>query len=318
LGIYDRWEIRKIGEMVDKVRPDFVVVTGDLFGHRKAPVVRKILKYFDQVVGRRCPWTFAWGNHDQEIFEPASWWENFDHIESCLAVLPHCLYVQSRELVELLPGASWLNDERERQAAFGNDGGETFNQQTDVFYGGNFVIQVRNQHELVWNLLILNSRRNFGIPPKVLGWLESMLSSQQHQIPTIAFFHVPTREYDDLFHDDSVMGYKKERVCFELDDGRTHATLKRLPSFRACFVGHDHVNDYGGTIEGIEYVYGRKTGTHGYGGLWKTPAEHTRRVRIGGKLITLKLDAQNSDDGTLTHHTVFYDGTEWVPTKILR
>jgi len=42
------------------------------------------------------------------------------------------------------------------------------------------------------------------------------------------------------------------------------------------FCGHDHDNDYGGFVNNIEVVYGRKTGFGGYG----PPPEFTRGARV--------------------------------------
>ena len=64
------------------------------------------------------------------------------------------------------------------------------------------------------------------------------------------------------------------------DDSNAFNLFKNLQTMRACFCGHDHVNDYGGVLDGIELVYGRATGYGGYGGDY---------VDKGGKLITVNL-----------------------------
>jgi len=49
---------------------------------------------------------------------------------------------------------------------------------------------------------------------------------------------------------------------------------------RAVFVGHDHNNDYGGYLDNVELVYGRKTGFGYYG-----PVGNVER---GARVIELK------------------------------
>jgi len=50
-------------------------------------------------------------------------------------------------------------------------------------------------------------------------------------------------------------------------------------NMRAVFVGHDHDNDYGGFLEGVELIYGRKSCFGGYG-----PPKDVIR---GGRIIKL-------------------------------
>ena len=74
------------------------------------------------------------------------------------------------------------------------------------------------------------------------------------------------------------------------DDSNAFNLFKNLQTMRACFCGHDHVNDYGGVLDGIELVYGRATGYGGYGGDY---------VDKGGKLITV-----NCETGDYSYQSV--------------
>ena len=42
-------------------------------------------------------------------------------------------------------------------------------------------------------------------------------------------------------------------------------TLKKFANAKAIYCGHDHNNDFKGFYEGVELVFGRKTGYGGYG-----------------------------------------------------
>jgi hypothetical protein len=64
----------------------------------------------------------------------------------------------------------------------------------------------------------------------------------------------------------------------------------------ACFVGHDHINDYEGTLDGVDLCYGRGSGYDCYG---------REGYRKGARLITLREEVRGYtshirlDDGSL-------------------
>ncbi len=62
-------------------------------------------------------------------------------------------------------------------------------------------------------------------------------------------------------------------------------------NIKHVFVGHDHNNDYGGTLNGIELAYGRKTGHGGYG-----PPQGMQR---GARVIKLH-EILNAETGSIT------------------
>jgi hypothetical protein len=79
---------------------------------------------------------------------------------------------------------------------------------------------------------------------------------------------------------------------------------------KACFVGHDHANDYWGENDGIRYAYGRKTGRGAYGSYKEDPGDGVKGVKIGATLITINLA---KDAFAFNHMSVFDDGTTWSP-----
>lgn len=296
---------------------DIVACTGDVFGLRTVDAMKKAASLFDQVVGTTAPWLFAWGNHDQELRDPAQDpLAQLDLVEEHLERLPHCMYKRSRATIEASPGPGPRDDPRERDACILDPADVARWKHWDGFYGGNYLVEVVNAAgEVTWNLFVLNSRRSHHVPPKALHWMRDRII-EHPGVPSICFYHVPNWEYYDIWERGIARGIKRENVCFEKDRGQIHAFLKNLGSIKACFVGHDHVNDYHGVLDGIDYVYGRKTSFGGYGSFIKVPAkfkEAGKAIRVGGKLITLKLDAATSGQDALKHVTVFHDGTTWTP-----
>lgn len=60
-------------------------------------------------------------------------------------------------------------------------------------------------------------------------------------------------------------GHKFESVCSPKVNSGFFEALLQMGDVLGTFVGHDHVNDYGGELHGIRLHYGRATGYGTYG-----------------------------------------------------
>ncbi|MEX2683805.1 MAG: metallophosphoesterase [Candidatus Sigynarchaeota archaeon] len=318
IGLIDRFCLRSVRELAIKCGAHLVACTGDIFGLRTVDAMKRSARLFDEIVGKTFPWTFSWGNHDQELRYPdQDSVKQLDEVENFLARLPGCLYIQSRQFMESYRGPSITDDPWEREAAALDHGGADKVIKWDGFHGGNYLIEILNDKgtAVAWNAFILNSRRAFHLPTKVLNWMADH-ASKDRRVPSVCFYHVPNYEFHVIWEKGLARGIKRESVCFERDRGRVHQALKAMGTIKACFVGHDHVNDYHGVFDGIDYVYGRKTCLGGYGSYKKVPKRFEtsgKAIRIGGKLITLSLDQADPSANSLTHVTIFADGTTWQP-----
>ncbi len=166
---------------------------------------------------------------------------------------------------------------------------------------GNYSVMLEDKEgNPLWELLCLNTT-NIGIQKEQENWLRGFSDSQSglEEIPMVTFLHIPVLQYQYVWEEKLAAGFKLENVSHYGEDGSGIWHLKDLGRVRACFCGHDHVNDYGGKLEDIELVFGRATGFAGYGG---------EKVAKGGKLITV-----NAQDRTYAWETVLYDGTRWHP-----
>lgn len=172
--------------------------------------------------------------------------------------------------------------------------------------GGNYTVDVVNKAgNIIWQLICLNTHRE-GMTGPTVDWLKGEAKQRRKQaraVPAFAFFHIPIRQYYEIRKGDAA-GIFLEGVSHQREDGSALKLLKGLGNVRATFCGHDHVNDYSGTHQGIELVYGRASGWCGYG--WE-------KVRKGGKLITL-----NGESGNYAWETVFPDGIRWRPANTER
>jgi len=124
-------------------------------------------------------------------------------------------------------------------------------------------------------------------------------TSAQH----IAFLHIPLPEYMDLYNSYTFYGGLQEKVCCPFHNTGLLSAIKKNGDISAVFCGHDHLNNYGGFLDGIELVYGRKTGRANSG-----PPVGIQR---GGRVI--KLYEEKGADGTIRtyreHFIVNADGT---------
>jgi hypothetical protein len=147
--------------------------------------------------------------------------------------------------------------------------------------GGNYVIDIVGKHEnRLCQLVVLNSEGG-GLGASQRDWLKTLADDTAKagdpQPLRYAFFHIPIKQYAEIWNNHAASGVLGETVNSEGEDGSTLAVMKAL-GVRACFCGHDHVNDYSGVIDDVDLVYGRASGLGGYG---------QDRVPKGGTLITV-------------------------------
>ena len=165
--------------------------------------------------------------------------------------------------------------------------------------GGNYRVTLTNaRNEPVWELICLNTTTQ-GVQRQQETWLAGQIQNETPRLPSFCMLHIPLLHYDMIWKQQRAKGIRHEDVYTYGEDGSAFSYLKRLGSVKACFCGHDHVNDYGGRIDGIEMVYGRATGHAGYGG---------DQVKKGAKLITA-----NARTRDYRWQSVFADGSTWTP-----
>jgi len=111
----------------------------------------------------------------------------------------------------------------------------------------------------------------------------------------LAFYHIPTPEWKELYNNGLFYGNRYEAICCPLVNTGLVAAAQKMGDITGMFCGHDHDNDYGGFSGNVEIVYGRKTGFGGYG-----PVPEIQR---GARVIQLTeyLDDQNNIQVNRTH-----------------
>lgn len=161
---------------------------------------------------------------------------------------------------------------------------------------GNYAIDIVTPEGRRFLQLVCLNTNTKGAGDEQRAWLCTLAQADPGPVPRLAFFHIPLKQYADVWDSGEATGLKGEAVCLEEENGATLPLLKEL-GVRACFCGHDHVNDYSGTLDGVELVYGRAAG--GYG---------ADRVDRGGKVIEF-----NGETGAYRWFSVTRKDAEWHP-----
>jgi len=244
-------------------KPDLIVATGDLWhdnpGGRGQAALGHLLPKLERL---EVPWATCWGNHDQL--------DHYQRGHDALEAARHSLY----------------------------RGGATH---------GDYRIEVHTADpaggtRAAAQLFLMNSHQ-FGLGGWQLAWLRGtwaeLGTAGKAALPALAFFHIPLLDQKTLYRPNVTPGLCHEEVCFEKESGHALPVLAESRAIRACFCGHDHVNDYVVRARDVDLVYGRATGHAGYGG---------EKVPKGAKLIELDFAT-----GAYAQTTVFADGRRWKP-----
>ncbi|MEH7301350.1 metallophosphoesterase family protein [Neobacillus drentensis] len=236
----DEKTITLMEKILDKEKPDLAVLTGDTI---RALHCIDPKKAFSLAVGpmenRRIPWAAVFGNHDDEGA------------------------VSKEDLMNLQKG--YLH-------CYSRPGSK------NVTGVGNYDIPIYQQDgSLSFILYFLDSG---SIASGTIGgydWIKrNQIEWYEHKsrnysflnkkpLPSLAFFHIPLPEFNDLWDYHVTYGNKFEPVgCPKVNSGLFSAMVERQ-DVKGIFVGHDHINDFCGDYFGIRLAYGRATGFNTYG-----------------------------------------------------
>nr|XP_043628518.1 probable inactive purple acid phosphatase 28 [Erigeron canadensis] len=252
--------------MIDIEKPDFIAFTGDnIFGSSTNDAAESLFKAFGPAMDSRLPWAAVLGNHDQESTMTRQ------ELMSFISLMDYSLSQPN----PLIP-----SDPTKQQVMTNIDG------------FGNYDLRVRGApgsrlaNQTMLNLFFLDSGdRAFVDGFKTYDWIkESQLSwlrgaskglyQENHQSedfpaastppPSLAFFHIPIPEirYGPF---KEVFGEYREHVACSMVNSGVLKTLVSMGDVKAVFIGHDHLNDFCGNLDGIWFCYGGGFGYHGYG-----------------------------------------------------
>ncbi len=221
-------ELNLICEILDNTKPDLITITGDLsWGQKTAEGIKALAKIIEE---RKIPWAPVLGNHDGN------------------------------------PGDSEIKTREEFAGLLlGYDNSHFEIGDADVDGNGNYTVEVTDKAGNVkWVLYMLDSHQG-DFYPSQLEWYRKTSNEFPEKHKELAFFHVPIPEYWEVWNFEYCKGVNNERECVTHYNDGLFSTFVRGGKMRGVFVGHDHINDYEGTLHGIRLCYGRGTGYQCYG-----------------------------------------------------
>ncbi|WP_298646209.1 PA14 domain-containing protein [uncultured Proteiniphilum sp.] len=90
-------------------------------------------------------------------------------------------------------------------------------------------------------------------------------NNNNQPLPSLAFFHIPILEFNNIVGKETTVGIQKEGVASpEINSGLFCSFIEKK-DMMGVFVGHDHDNDYIGIDYDIALGFGRTTGIDAYG-----------------------------------------------------
>ncbi len=265
----DRHTFRDCARQVAQHRPDLVVVTGDIWHENPNGRGQEYLETaVRQFEGWGVPWATCWGNHDLL--------GDFQKGHDTLAAGKHSAY----------RGAATHGDYRIEVRAAGSspDASPALNL---------FFLNSSDEGLTAWQA-------------HALATMSARTAARSHAAPALLFFHVPIQEYGTRLTAGDFTGLKLEPVSHYQEHGEMFPFIVGATTIRACFCGHNHLNDYVVKTGAVDLNFGRSTGYAGYGG---------DRLRKGAKLIEVDLGK-----GSYEQRTVFADGAKqfgYVPAATL-
>ncbi|MEK0314927.1 metallophosphoesterase family protein [Cohnella sp. 56] len=235
-ALLDRLTRETMETIVSIERPDLIVFAGDVTASERS---RDPLQSFRDAVAvavdNRIPWAAVFGNHDSEGDVPRSrMHEEQLKLDDCVASADPPDVSGAGNYVVTIAG-----DGGEPAAAlYFLDSGDYSRLET---VGGYDWI---HRDQIDWYLS--ESKRlevqNGGVP-----------------LPALAFFHIPLPEYEEVRRTDAYEGHCSEWVSSPRLNAGFFAAMVERGDVMGTFVGHDHANDYCGTLHGIRLCYGRST-----------------------------------------------------------
>ncbi|MBB6675346.1 metallophosphoesterase family protein [Cohnella nanjingensis] len=267
-------EDRRTRALIERVmaaeKPDLVVFTGDLIYSLDCRDPKQSLRDAVAPAERTgTPWAAVFGNHDSEGGATRA------------------------ELMEV------LTSQRHCLASAGPVG---------VHGVGNYALTVADRQGAASSALYFLDSGSYSEDPQVSGydWIRPSqiewyrMQSQRlakasagAPLPALAFFHIPLPEYADVWRTETCFGHRYEGIACPKFNSGLFAAMKERGDVMGTFCGHDHINDFEGTLGGIRLCYGRASGYHTYGRWLFARGARVIRLREGARTFETWLRLAN-------------------------
>ena len=273
--------LKAVYEMVDYVRPDLIIYTGDivyptrLFGSNDNIKAATVLNCFFEKMG--VPFLYEFGNHDTEAFAKG----RTNDLNKIFQSNPYC-YAKEDDAIVYKYGRL-------------SQGFEIRNYDDTL----NTVLMLMDSGSYSDRVSFLSGYANFLSPH--ISWYHNKLNNVRKQeklnnisdISSLAFFHIPPYEYsiaEKLYYQGSeevtyLFGRNDEKISCPNYASGLFEKIVELGSTKALFFGHDHKNSLALRYQGVEFYYGHSIDYRAY-----PTIKYTDDYR-GGLIITIKPDS---------------------------
>ncbi|OQR81589.1 hypothetical protein THRCLA_11594 [Thraustotheca clavata] len=242
---FEKYMTEMIGNLLDDVKPDFVVFTGDQIESLWYPQtwltsVDAIDTYSRQVITRKLPWSMVFGNHDESIAP-----QLFSNRKIMMA------YIESLEY---------------SYAKYGP---------FDIGGAGNYELTLKSPNSTdLMHMYFADTHNDGDIASGQLEYMKSLSASHKGQdVPALMFFHIPMPEYNEFAG--VGQGAKREPIGGHANHSLYNAIVE-MGDVKATFCGHDHLNDFCFKKDNLHMCYG---GGVGFGAAYGKK-DHPRTARI--------------------------------------
>ncbi len=259
---YDKRLTRDLAALLDGVKPDLLLVLGDVADHdavERAENLRSYLSDLNAVMAaRNIPWAHTFGNHDCEAHRSFSQMAVYEEMSHCISkrgpagvsgVTNYVLPV-SDEAGEHVLFNVWMLDSHDclgdymRQYGLGDPGNKWDMQcaYPSCLHGWAAGYDTLRFDQVMW---YYNGSRFFE-------------RSAGHKVPGLLGLHIPLPEYRVIYQNPAESYYEgimRETVGnAPVNAGMLNAMVER-GDVKTVVAGHDHINDCTGIFMGVKLTY---------------------------------------------------------------
>ena len=227
-----------IESVLSEEKPNLVVFTGDIAFF---PVKKSWQKIAKPVIDKKIFWTYVNGNHDEEFDMDRS------KIVEYLTSLPYFIGESGPDNIHGYSNFNLLIN------------GNKTNQPANILYFFDSNSYTHNPQLGYYDWIKRDQ----------VNWYYEQSKAYRKKfnktLPGLAFFHIPLPEYKILLENHEYLGTANEGVASPVVNSGLFSTFLETGDVMGVFTGHDHNNDFIGTVCDIALAFGRVTGTNAYG-----------------------------------------------------